>query len=65
MNAPGVGLVDAVLVRALQGGLPRVPRPYHAIAAQLGLPADVVIARIEAMLAAGAIRRPAQVPSSS
>jgi DNA-binding Lrp family transcriptional regulator len=63
MNAPGVGLVDAVLVRALQGGLPRVPRPYHAIAAQLGLPADVVIARIEAMLAAGAIRRIGAVPN--
>jgi DNA-binding Lrp family transcriptional regulator len=63
MNAPGVGLVDAVLVRALQGGLPRVPRPYHAIAAQLGLPPDVVIARIEAMLAAGAIRRIGAVPN--
>jgi DNA-binding Lrp family transcriptional regulator len=63
MNAPGVGLVDAVLVRALQGGLPRVPRPYHAIAAQLGLPADVVIARIEALLAAGAIRRIGAVPN--
>jgi len=63
MNAPGVGLVDAALVRALQGGLPRVPRPYHAIAAQLGLPADVVIARIEAMLAAGAIRRIGAVPN--
>jgi DNA-binding Lrp family transcriptional regulator len=63
MNAPGVGLVDALLVRALQGGLPRVPRPYHAIAAQLGLPPDVVIARIEAMLAAGAIRRIGAVPN--
>jgi DNA-binding Lrp family transcriptional regulator len=63
MNAPGVGLVDAALVRALQGGLPRVARPYHAVAAQLGLPPDVVIARIEAMLASGAIRRIGAVPN--
>jgi DNA-binding Lrp family transcriptional regulator len=55
--------LDRALVRALQGGLPRVARPYHAVAEQLGVPADAVMARIEAMLAAGAIRRIGVVPN--
>jgi siroheme decarboxylase len=55
--------LDGALVRALQGGLPRVPRPYHAIAEALGVAPEVVLARIEAMLAAGAIRRIGVVPN--
>jgi DNA-binding Lrp family transcriptional regulator len=55
--------LDLSLVRALQAGLPRVPRPYHAVAEALGLQPDVVMARIEAMLASGAIRRIGAVPN--
>jgi DNA-binding Lrp family transcriptional regulator len=54
---------DAALVRALQDGLPRVPRPYHAVAEALGVAAEAVMARIEAMLKAGAIRRIGAVPN--
>lgn len=55
--------VDRALVRALQAGLPRVPRPYHAVAAMLGLPADVVMTRLRALLASKAIRRIGAVPN--
>jgi DNA-binding Lrp family transcriptional regulator len=55
--------IDSALVRALQAGLPRVPRPYRAIADALGIAPDVVLGRIEAMLASGAIRRIGVVPN--
>ena len=55
--------LDRALVRALQGGLPRVPRPYHAIVATLGVDPELVMARIEGMLEAGAIRRIGVVPN--
>jgi len=54
--------LDREIVRALQAGLPRVPRPYHAIAESLGVPAERVMARLRAMLDSGAIRRIAAVP---
>ncbi len=64
MNAPLTPAeLDRALVRALQDGLPRVPRPYHAVAAALGVPADTVLARVDAMLASGAIRRIGAVPN--
>jgi siroheme decarboxylase len=56
-------LLDRALVRALQGGLPRVARPYHAIAGELGVAPEAVMARVEAMLACGAIRRIGAVPN--
>jgi DNA-binding Lrp family transcriptional regulator len=56
-------MLDRALVRALQGGLPRVARPWHAIAAQLGVAPQAVMARIEAMQATGAIRRIGVVPN--
>ena len=55
--------VDRALIVATQGGLPLVPRPYHAIAEQLGLPADEVMHRLQAMLATGIIRRIGAVPN--
>lgn len=55
--------LDRALVRALQDGLPRVPRPYHAIGAALGVAPEVVMARVDAMLASGAIRRIGVVPN--
>jgi DNA-binding Lrp family transcriptional regulator len=55
--------LDRALVRALQAGLPRVPRPYHAVAASLGVEPESVMNRIAAMLASGAIRRIGAVPN--
>jgi DNA-binding Lrp family transcriptional regulator len=55
--------LDAMLVRALQAGLPRVPRPYHAVAATLGVAPERVMERLRAMQASGAIRRIAAVPN--
>jgi DNA-binding Lrp family transcriptional regulator len=55
---PGPGQPgDAALILAIQGGLPLVERPFAAIAAELGLEEGAVIARIQALMAAGAIKR--------
>jgi DNA-binding Lrp family transcriptional regulator len=62
-SPPSGDEIDRALVRALQGGLPRVPRPYHAIGEALGVAPESVMARIEAMLASGAIRRIGAVPN--
>ncbi|HEU0187107.1 MAG TPA: Lrp/AsnC family transcriptional regulator [Gallionellaceae bacterium] len=55
--------VDRQIILASQGGLPLVPRPYHALAEQLGLDANEVMARMQRMLASGMIRRIAAVPN--
>jgi len=55
--------VDEAVVRATQAGLPRVPRPYHAVAESIGVAPEVVIERMRAMLASGAIRRIGVVPN--
>ena len=55
--------LDRALVIATQAGLPLVPRPYGAIAEQLGVPEAAVLARLEALLASGAIRRIGAVPN--
>ena len=54
---------DRRIVVATQGGLPLVPRPYHAVAEQLGLPPEEVMARIRRMLEAGIVRRIGAVPN--
>jgi len=54
---------DRAIILATQAGLPRVPRPYHAIAQNLGLPAADVMARMRRMLEAGIIRRIGAVPN--
>ena len=61
--SPPEVLPDRVLVRALQEGLPRVARPYHAVAERLGIAPEVVLERIRSLLAAGAIRRIGAVPN--
>lgn len=55
--------VDLRLIAATQSGLPLVPRPYHAIAEQIGIAAEEVMARLTRMLEAGAIRRIGLVPN--
>ncbi len=51
------------LVLATQGGLPLVPRPYHALAEQLDVPVEQVLARLSGMLERGVIRRIGAVPN--
>ncbi len=64
MNGPvETTSVDEAIVRATQAGLPRVPRPYHAVAESLGVAPEVVIERMRAMMASGAIRRIGVVPN--
>jgi DNA-binding Lrp family transcriptional regulator len=55
--------IDRALVRATQAGLPLVPHPYHALGEQVGIPADEVMRRLQAMLEAGVIRRIGAVPN--
>ena len=51
------------LILTTQAGLPLTPQPYHALAAQLGSDAVTVIAGLQALLDAGAIRRIGVVPN--
>lgn len=54
---------DRRIIRATQAGLPFVARPYDAVAEQLGLPAQEVMARIRRMVESGVIRRIGAVPN--
>jgi DNA-binding Lrp family transcriptional regulator len=67
MNAVSEGaVIDAIdrkIILVSQGGLPLVPRPYHVLAEQVGIPAEEVMARMQKMLDNGIIRRIAAVPN--
>lgn len=63
MSTSSFDASDRAIIVATQGGLPLVPRPYHAIAEQTGLSVEEVMARLRAMLAAGVIRRIGAVPN--
>jgi siroheme decarboxylase len=54
---------DRRLIVVTQAGLPLVPRPYHALAEQLGLAPQEVMGGLRAMLDAGIIRRIGAVPN--
>ena len=54
---------DQRLIAATQAGLPLVPRPYAAVAAQLGVGSDVVRERLAGMLRTGLVRRIGAVPN--
>ena len=54
---------DRRLMVATQAGLPRVSRPYDALAAQLDVSADEVMRRMQRMLDSGVIRRTGAVPN--
>jgi len=62
-DAAGIDAVDRRIVLATQSGLPLITRPYHAIAAQLGLDPEEVMARLRRLRERGAIRRIAAVPN--
>jgi DNA-binding Lrp family transcriptional regulator len=55
--------LDRAIVTATQAGLPLVPRPYAAIADEVGCDPPTVIGRLERMLVTGAIRRIGAVPN--
>ena len=62
-SAPAIDATDRRIIQATQEGLPRVSRPYHAIAGQLGLDAEEVMARLRRLLESGVIRRIGAVPN--
>jgi DNA-binding Lrp family transcriptional regulator len=55
--------IDRRIVAATQAGLPLTPRPYHTVAAELGLTAEEVMDRLRALLERGVIRRIGAVPN--
>ena len=55
--------LDRRIIVATQEGLPRVCRPYHAVAEQLGISAEEVMGRLQRMLDVGIIRRIGAVPN--
>lgn len=55
--------LDRALIVATQAGLPLVAEPYAALAAELGISADEVMARLTQLQAAGIIRRIGAVPN--
>ncbi len=58
-----IDTIDRRIIAATQGGLPLTPRPYAAVAEQLGLDAKDVMARMQHMLENGIIRRIGAVPN--
>ena len=61
--APDLDSVDRRLIVATQAGLARISRPYDALAEQLGIAPDEVLARLQRMLDSGVIRRIGAVPN--
>lgn len=55
--------LDGRIVRATQAGLPLVAEPFRALGTLLGVPQQVLLSRIGAMLADGRIRRIGAVPN--
>ena len=58
-----VDAIDRELVLALQEGLPLDPEPWAVVASRTGVDEAMVVARLRAMLASGAVRRIAAVPN--
>ena len=55
--------LDRALIVATQAGLPLVARPYAALAEQLTMSEDEVMARLQGLLSSGMIRRIGAVPN--
>jgi DNA-binding Lrp family transcriptional regulator len=62
-NRPDLDTVDRRLIVATQAGLPRVSRPYDALALELGIAPEEVLRRLQRMLDTGVIRRIGAVPN--
>lgn len=52
-----LGELDLAVIGAIQGGLPLVPHPYAALAAQLGIDETVLLDRLAHLHEAGVIKR--------
>jgi len=55
--------IDRRLIAATQAGLPITETPYAEVGRQLGLSEDDIIARFEALIARGVVRRIAAAPN--
>lgn len=55
--------VDRAIIAATQAGLPLVSEPYREVAEVVGISADQVLARLQRMMAEGAIRRVGAIPN--
>ena len=53
----GIGELDKKIIRLLQGEFPLVPEPYKAIAEEVGIPEEELLARIAALQAEKKIRK--------
>jgi DNA-binding Lrp family transcriptional regulator len=62
MSIPADDIERRIIV-ATQGGLPLVADPWGAVAQQLDIPADELLARVRGMLERGLIRRIGAVPN--
>ncbi len=62
-GAAPIDAIDRRIIVATQHGLPLDPRPYHVLAARLGLEPEELMARLRHMQASGIIRRIAAVPN--
>jgi len=60
---PPIDAIDRQIIAATQAGLPLTPKPYHVVAARLGLNPEDVITRCQQMVDSGIIRRVALVPN--
>ena len=56
-------VIDRAIIQATQSGLPLTQRPYHTIAEKIGIPPEVLMQRMQAMLDNGVIRRIGAVPN--
>jgi len=63
LDTTGMDPLDRRIILATQAGLPLVEEPYDALAKELGIAVDEIIARIRDMQARGVIRRIAAVPN--
>lgn len=58
-----IDATDRAIIAATAIGLPLETEPYHAVAAEVGIPVAEVLVRMERLLAAGIIRRIGAVPN--
>lgn len=63
ISPPDTAELDRRLIELTQTGLPLVPRPYQALAEELGVTAEQVMGRFRRMQETGMVRRIAAVPN--
>lgn len=63
VSPPPLDAVDRAILKATQGGLALVARPYDAVGQEIGISGSEVRARLQAMLDGGLVRRIGAVPN--